>query len=102
MGGVIQAGGGLVIGSKPKLEVEEAKLKAQALRKIVGWIEGDIDEKYPKKSLSNFIINKKNYENNKNINIGKYTIWPRKLDNSQKMIAFIDNLDSFSGILLMN
>ena len=94
--GVIQAGGGLVIGSKPKLEVEEAKLKAQALRKIVGWIEGDIDEKYPTKSLSNFIINKKNYENNNKKDIGKYTIWPSKLDNSEKMIAFIDNLDSFS------
>ena len=94
--GVIQAGGGLVIGSKPNLEVEEAKLKAQALRKIVGWIEGDMDEKYPIKSLSNFIINKKNYENNNNKNIGKYTIWPSKLDNSEKMIAFIDNLDSFS------
>ena len=94
--GVIQAGGGLVIGSKPNLEVEEAKLKAQALRKIVGWIEGDMDEKYPIKSLSNFIINKKNYENNNKKNIGKYTIWPSKLDNSEKMIAFIDNLDSFS------
>lgn len=94
--GVIQAGGGLVIGSKPNLEVEEAKLKAQALRKIVGWIEGDMDEKYPSKSLSNFIINKKNYENNNKKNIGKYTIWPSKLDNSEKMIAFIDNLDSFS------
>ena len=94
--GVIQAGGGLVIGSKPNLEVEEAKLKAQALRKIVGWIEGDMDEKYPTKSLSNFIINKKNNENNNKKNIGKYTIWPSKLDNSEKMIAFIDNLDSFS------
>ena len=94
--GIIQAGGGLVIGSKPNLEVEEAKLKAQALRKIVGWIEGDMDEKYPIKSLSNFIINKKKYENNNKKNIGKYTIWPSKLDNSEKMIAFIDNLDSFS------
>ena len=94
--GVIQAGGGLVIGSKPKLEVEEAKLKAQALRKIVGWIEGDMDEKYPTKSLTNFIINKKKNENNNKKNIGKYTIWPSKLDNSEKMIAFIDNLDSFS------
>ena len=94
--GVVQAGGGLVIGSKPKMEVNEAKLKAEALRKITGWIENNKKEKYPNKPLSNLKINEKSIKNNKNIIIGKYTIWPKKLDYSEKMVAFIDNLDSFS------
>ncbi len=92
--GVVQAGGGLVIGSNPKSEVKEAKLKAAALRKITGWLDIESKTKFPSKPLSNYIIN-----TNKNIlnesNIGDVSIWPKK-NNSKKVVAFIDNLDSFS------
>ena len=93
--GTIQAGGGLVIGSKPEMEVEEAKLKAAALRKITGWISEEKNKEYPIKPLSNIIINENkappDYKK-----IGKVTIWPEKLSLTHKMVAFIDNLDSFS------
>ncbi|MED5271888.1 MAG: chorismate-binding protein [Candidatus Thermoplasmatota archaeon] len=92
--GVIQAGGGLVIGSNPKNEVEEAKLKAAALRKITGWLNTENKNNYPSKSLSNYIINtNKNDIHEKDI--GKVSIWPEKI-NSKKTVAFVDNLDSFS------
>ena len=92
--GIIQAGGGLVIGSNPNNEVEEAKLKAAALRKITGWVKEDNTKKFPSKPLSELEIkNKKNTINN--TNIGRYSIWP-EIITSEKVVAFIDNLDSFS------
>jgi anthranilate synthase len=93
--GVIQAGGGLVIGSNPETEVKEAKLKAAALRNITGWIDKDDTQKFPVKSLSNHKISstKKIIINQR---IGEFSIWPNKINNSEKIVAFIDNLDSFS------
>ncbi len=92
--GIIQAGGGLVIGSNPNSEVEEAKLKAAALRQITGWIDNDKTTKFPSKPLSNLII-KTNKKIERSANIGQCSVWPKKI-NSKKVVAFIDNLDSFS------
>ncbi|HJM45143.1 MAG TPA: chorismate-binding protein [Candidatus Poseidoniaceae archaeon] len=92
--GIIQAGGGLVIGSNPKSEVEEAKLKAAALRQITGWIDDNKTTNFPSKPLSNSII-KANEKIDANVKIGQFSVWPEKI-NSKKVVAFIDNLDSFS------
>ncbi len=93
--GIIQAGGGLVIGSNPKTEVEEAKLKANMLRKITGWIDNKSDVKFPVKTLSTFNLNKTKKSNHFE-HVGKFSIWPKIIKNSKKSVAFIDNLDSFS------
>ena len=65
--GIIQAGGGLVIGSNPKTEVKEAKLKADILRKITGWIENKSEINFPIRELSTLKLNthKKSKENEK-------------------------------------
>tara|TARA_B100000902_G_C27296497_1_gene910251 strand:+ start:125 stop:2398 length:2274 start_codon:yes stop_codon:yes gene_type:complete len=93
--GIIQAGGGLVIGSNPKNEVEEAKLKAAALRKVAGWIKNESIEHFPSKNLTNLTLQKKTYSK-KSQRVGKVSIWPKKFDKFGKNVAFIDNLDSFS------
>ena len=93
--GVVQAGGGLVIGSNPENEVEEAKLKAAALRKVTGWIKSESIKKYPRKNLSNLTLQESTHSKQTQ-KIGTVSTWPNKFNNSGKNVAFIDNLDSFS------
>jgi len=78
----VMAGGGLVIGSVPELEVAEAKWKAEALRRACGWLP----------------------EHRAKLSSGELCIHPQEVnkqliedvrDDSQTVL-FIDNLDSFS------
>jgi len=95
----VQAGGGLVIGSVPHREVEEAKWKAAALRRAAGWLQDDGE---------------------KNLASGEIAIFPQPLRRNSTLsaaprgiisnvtsesiatiegkarILFIDNLDSFA------
>ena len=78
----VMAGGGIVIGSNPELEVAEAKWKAEALRSACGWLP----------------------EHRTKLSVGELQIHPQKVRNQELLgqsnanstVLFIDNLDSFS------
>nr|MBC8517853.1 chorismate-binding protein [Euryarchaeota archaeon] len=100
---IIQAGGGLVIGSNPEAEVDEAKWKAEALRKAAGWIERSENEGsfcaeiaiHPqpiKKQINRGFTETGDIFEGKNIDS---TIL-KKTGSKKVRIIFIDNLDSFS------
>ena len=92
----VQAGGGLVIDSDSKTEVEEAKWKAAALRIATGWINGeDKSENKPNKLEIKKIDIEDNYWK-KSKECGGISAWPNVIQTDNPLVLFVDNLDSFS------
>ncbi|MBT4406458.1 MAG: C26 family cysteine hydrolase domain-containing family [Euryarchaeota archaeon] len=110
---IVQAGGGLVIGSNPELEVDEAKWKAAALRKAAGWIrENDNENDLPSAEIAIHPQPLKQQLNSGFSKIGIVREWSdylqqEKTTNEQVIengnlcrnnvrVLFVDNLDSFA------
>ena len=94
--GTVQAGGGLVIGSDPQSEVEEAKWKAAALRRAVGWIPSSPSPGSSHRALASETLDVVEGDSPQHGSIGGIHVWPHTIPTSSKRVAFIDNLDSFS------
>ena len=97
--GTVQAGGGLVIGSNPASEVEEAKWKAAALRKAAGWITEEAQSKLPIGEVAIYPqkLNKKPLNPRKSTGIiERWGIERNVYFDNRPRVVFIDNLDSFS------
>lgn len=94
--GTVQAGGGLVIGSEPSTEVEEAKWKAAALRRSAGWISRQGENSTELSDLSVEMIETEVGQAGEPDRIGDILRWPDIPAASSRTVAFIDNLDSFS------
>ena len=95
----VQAGGGLVIGSDPETEVEEAKWKAAALRRAAGWLTVDNQSKLPTGEIAIYpqSINKPPLV--AKTATGNISRWPdvdEHLIDGRARIIFVDNLDSFA------
>ena len=94
----VQAGGGLVMGSDPNQEVEEAKWKAQALRRAAGWLPSErIDNDF---SASHSIHPQEIHGKpvRSPLSLGSIHHWQKHeaVNERRTRILFIDNLDSFS------
>ena len=92
----VQAGGGLVVDSDSKTEVEEAKWKAAALRIATGWIDGKDKSKFKSNKLEIKKISIEDNYWNKNKECGEISLWPNVIQSDNHRVLFIDNLDSFS------
>ena len=92
----VQAGGGLVIDSNSKSEVEESKWKAKSLRIAAGWLEGDNTPNSKSNKLDIKLISTKDNYCEMGQEIGEISIWPEIPYVNKKRVLFIDNLDSFS------
>ena len=98
---VVQAGGGLVIGSNPKAEVEEAKWKAAALRRAAGWLAPDSHSELPSGEIAIFPQPLRKQPLMMTSGIGTVSRWPlssgdKVTGKGRARILFIDNLDSFA------
>lgn len=98
---LVQAGGGLVIGSNPDSEVEEAKWKAAALRRAAGWLPPGNDAELPSGEIAIFPQPVHKLPLVGSSGIGTISRWPLpngkivEIDGRAR-ILFIDNLDSFA------
>ena len=94
--GKIGAGGGITIRSKPESEVEETVWKAQAIRKVCGWLPPEFDKTNVGKLERTPLEIENLFKYQKSGEIFAITDNTNELNLLKGRVLIIDNLDSFT------